>query len=180
MTQFRIFECAAFEALGRKTWISGPDNHQFAAFWQRCREDGTLALLEQLRGGAYGAQTGSVILGISRVERDPSIREFDYWIAIEKPASCPPSDLQTCTIPAGKWVAFECRGTAPEGIVQAEMYAFMEWLPASGCQHALAPEMEVYLPKRSAEDERIGEFWLPLADCPSSQENLRFLPGNHN
>jgi AraC family transcriptional regulator len=44
-------------------------------------------------------------------------------------------------------------------LVTAEIYAFSQWLPASGCVHALAPEMEVYPP---GQGEPYCEFWLPV------------------
>jgi AraC family transcriptional regulator len=34
----------------------------------------------------------------------------------------------------------------------------MEWLPNSGYEHALAPEMEVY----PSQGEEYCEFWLPI------------------
>ena len=46
--------------------------------------------------------------------------------------------------------------------MEAEIYAFTQWLPASGFSHALAPEMEVYLPTRENGDEGGCEFWLPI------------------
>ena len=44
-------------------------------------------------------------------------------------------------------------------IVTAEKFAFMEWLPNSGYEHALAPEMEVY---PASNGETYQEFWLPI------------------
>ena len=61
--------------------------------------------------------------------------------------------------PAGTWAVFECHGQPPMSIVQAEMFAFMEWLPNSGYEHALAPEMEVY---PADGEETYQEFWLPV------------------
>jgi len=52
----------------------------------------------------------------------------------------------------------------PESIVQAEMFAFMEWLPQSGYEHALAPEMEVY-PNQAANTANSG--------CPSRRKVKR-------
>jgi len=56
---------------------------------------------------------------------------------------------------------FECRGNVPASIVEAEIFAFTQWLPASGFVHAQAPEMEVYL-EGANEDDYICEFWLPV------------------
>ena len=154
----RIIERPAFEVIGKKTWISGQDNELFGRFWQQAREAGLFQTIEQISGFKPGMQTGAVTLGISCVEKDPQVRSFDYWIAIEKPANCPPHELESTTVAGAKWAVFECRGTIPDSIVEAEIYAFSEWLPKSGYRHARAPEMEVYLPQ----SEGYCEFWLPI------------------
>ena len=51
------------------------------------------------------------------------------------------------------------------GKQQSEIYAFTQWLPASGYAHANAPEMEVYLPGVSGA-EYVCEFWLPVMRMP--------------
>jgi AraC family transcriptional regulator len=161
MINFRIIERPTFDVIGQKTYISGPDNEQFGRFWQESQRNGLMGNFWQLRAGQVGAQTGGLTLGISCVEKDPSKREFFYMIAVEKPANCPPGlveGMETYTVPATRWAVFECRGKVPESIVKAEMFAFMEWLPKSGYEHALAPEMEVY---PNLGDEYC-EFWLPI------------------
>jgi AraC family transcriptional regulator len=162
MVPYHIITRPAFTVLGWKTWIAGQDNSLFGAFWERCRAEGLFGHFAQIGAGQPGAQTGGVTLGISRVERDPARREFDYMIAVERPQGAPVDGFEEYLVPACTWAAFECRGRVPESIVRAEMFAFMEWLPQSGYVHALAPEMEVYLPGGSS-DEVVSEFWLPLS-----------------
>jgi len=165
MTTYRIVERPAFEVIGRKTWIAGTEaNAAFGRFWDRCRAEGLFTAFERLQGFQPGPQTNGVSLGISRVERDPAKREFFYMIAIEKPESCPVLDnMETYRVPVAQWAVFECRGKVPESIVTAEMFAFMEWLPASDYVHANAPEMEVYLPESNGQSaENYCEFWLPI------------------
>jgi AraC family transcriptional regulator len=167
MVNFRILERPAFEVIGKKTWIGGQDNELFGHFWQECQSHGLLAVFGRLRAGRSGTQTNGLTLGISRVEQDPAKREFFYMIAIEKPENSPPDlleGMETYLVPATQWAVFECRGKVPMSIVQAEMFAFMEWLPKSGYEHALAPEMEVYTPG----ENDYCEFWLPIR--PKSTE----------
>jgi len=157
----RLVERPAFGVIGTKTWIGGQDNDLFGRFWARCRQDGVLALLERISGAQFGAQTGGFTLGISRVEQDPAKREFYYMIAVEVPegsATAVPDELEGYQVPASHWAVFECRGQAPESIVKSEIYAFTQWLPASGFVHAPAPEMEVY-PRHTGD---YCEFWLPI------------------
>jgi AraC family transcriptional regulator len=161
MVNYSIVERLSFEVVGKKTWIGGQDNELFGRFWQECQSNGLLNTFGRLRGEGRGPQTGGLTLGISRVEENPAKREFYYMIAIEKPGSCPSGlleGMETYRVPATQWAVFECRGHVPESIVQAEMFAFMEWLPNSGYEHALAPEMEVY----PNQGDEYCEFWLPI------------------
>ncbi len=162
----RIVSRPAFEIIGPKTWIGGQENEQFGRFWERCRANGsldTVQCIQQSSGWPAGPQTGGAVLGVSRVEADPFRRAFFYMIAVETPLNgLPPGvavkGMERFTIPATQWAVFECHGQMPDALVAAEMFAFLEWLPASGYQHALAPEMEVYLPT----SEMYCEFWLPI------------------
>ena len=161
MVPYRIIQRPSFFVAGRKIWISGQDNSLFGQFWEECREQGWLERLAQVNRGQPGAQTGGVNLGISRVESDPTRREFYYMIAAETAVSDLVNDLESYEVPASQWAAFTCRGKVPESIVEAEIFAFSQWLPGSDYEHAFAPEMEVYLPGVS-EDTYTCEFWLPI------------------
>jgi AraC family transcriptional regulator len=163
----RLVDCPSFIITGKGTWISEPDNSQFARFWEQSREAGWLDKLTKMRGSNPGLQTGGMILGVSRVENDPSIRSFNYMIAIEQPEEQRAVDreFESYAIPACRWAVFECWGPVPDSIVEAEMYAFMKWLPSSDYAHALAPEMEVYLPDQAGAPG--CEFWLPVLSSRS-------------
>ena len=156
----RILDRPAFAIAGLKTYISGPDNSQFAQFWERCQSNGLFPRFQALTGMNPGPQTGGATLGVSRVEKDPARRDFDYMIAVEVPIATPVEELEVYNVPACRWAVFGCRGCLPDALVEAEIYAFSQWLPSSGYKHAHAPEMEVYPP---AEDgDTTCEFWLPL------------------
>lgn len=164
MVEHRIVERPAFTVVGRKTWITGPDNDLFGRFWTQCREEGLFEVFGKLNSLRAGPETNGALLGISRVEDDPTRREFYYMIAVELPPDGAELDLEIYRVPASQWAVFECRGKAPDSIVSAEMYAFMEWLPVSGFEHANAPEMEVYPPG----PDTYCEFWLPIRKVRSS------------
>jgi AraC family transcriptional regulator len=165
MIPYRLVDLPAFEIAGKKTWIAGVgDNAAFGRFWDRCRSEGLFSVFESLTGLQPGAHTHGVTLGVSRVEKDPARREFYYMIAVEHPTSPTPDGLESFMVPASLWAVFECRGPLPDAIVKSEIYAFTQWLPASGYHHALAPEMEVYPPASGPDDEPYCEFWLPIVD----------------
>ncbi len=155
MVKIRIEDKPAFEVTGIKTWISKVED--FHNFWRKCNEDKTIATLKSLSNHTIGEITKSFIFGVSRVEDDPSYRDFYFYIATEY-AENNHTNFETFTIPASQWAIFESRGEVSSALFEAEMYAFKEWLPSSGYLHAKAPELEVY----PARDSQIVEFWLPI------------------
>jgi AraC family transcriptional regulator len=165
MTRYRIVRRPTFTVVGKKTWISGQDNSLFGQFWEQCAEEGLFEVFKQINGLQPGPQTRGVTLGVSCVEQDPAKREFYYLIATENPRDCTPAGLESYQVPASQWAVFECRGKVPDSIVQAEIYAFTEWLPASGYIHESAPEIEVYPPESDgSSDDNYCEFWLPIRE----------------
>lgn len=162
MIKYRVIEKPTFDVIGKKTWISGQDNDLFGRFWVQCQEERLFDLFERLSGNRPGLQTGSSVLGVSCVEKDPASRAFHYMIAIEKPERLP-EELEIYHVPASRWAVFECVGKVPEAIVKSEIYAFTEWLPSSEYEHAKAPEMEVYFSGNDGRSEdSYCEFWLPI------------------
>lgn len=159
MVPYRLVTRPAFRVVGKQTWIGDQDNDLFGRFWQQCRDEGLFQTFERLASFLPGAVTNGVTLGISHVEENPAVRQFFYQVAVEYPSGEIPEGLQAFIVPASQWAVFECHGPVPDAIVEAEMFAFMQWLPASGFQHALAPEMEVY-PPQTGQD--YAEFWLPI------------------
>ena len=160
MVSVRTEKLPAFTVAGRKTWISGQDNAQFAAFWAESEQNGLLKRLDALQKPLAERQTKCRFLGISRVENDPNNRAFDFYIAVECDET--PDDLEAFAVPAGEWAVFTNVGQLPLSLVESEIYAMTVWLPASPYRHALAPEMEGYPPVISPEGT-VTEFWLPLS-----------------
>lgn len=158
MIELRIEDKPAFRVAGRRTWISGQDNEQFGRFWAESMQNGLIDELNRLTENQPGAVTEAHVFGVSRVEEDPNDRAFYFYIAAETPESDTPAGLDQFDVPAAKWAIFSNRGELPMSLIEAEMYAFMEWLPSSGYRHANAPELEVY-PSR---DSAFVEFWLPI------------------
>ena len=75
----RMVEHEAFKVCGKKAWISGQDNSQFAKFWDEAHASG---MVQELKNATNPAEniTKSDILGVSCVEKDPNNRAFDFYI----------------------------------------------------------------------------------------------------
>ena len=152
MVKVRLEQKPAFVVTGVRTWISRVED--FFIFWDRCHDDGTVSTLKAL-GNASCEVTRSSIFGVSRVEKDPQNRDFYFYIATEGKHDHS-SNFDSFTIPSSLWAIFQSTGEVRKALFEAEMHAFKEWLPASGYEHAFAPELEVY-----PEDSTV-EFWLPV------------------
>lgn len=150
----RIEDHKSFKVCGKKVWIGGQDNSQFEKFWSEAHKSGMVQELKEATNPAKNV-TKSDVLGVSCVEKDPNNRAFDFYIASECGGL---EGYEEYVVPTGTWAIFRGKGKLPMSLVNAEMYAFMEWLPKSGYEHALAPELEVYL---AGESDTV-EFWLPI------------------
>lgn len=157
MINVRIEEKSEFLVAGRKIWISGQDNEQFGEFWRVANENGLVSSLRKLSKNSPGKNTNSCVFGVSCVEKDPNNRAFNFFIATEINNNNI-DDLEIYLIPSAKWVIFSNHGELPMSLIEAKIYAFREWLPTSGYQHAYAPELEVY----PVHDNTLVEFWLPI------------------
>lgn len=158
MVKVEIREVNEFEVTGKKCFITGQDNSQFEVFWDLMHKTGDVKALKDNSTDPKTNNTNSKIMGISRVENDPNNRAFDFYIASE---GKPLEGFETFMVPKCTWAIFNA--TAPYKInqlVDAEMYAFMEWLPNSKYKHAMAPEIEVYPFKEG----NPVEFWLPIVE----------------
>lgn len=155
MIKHRIENVPSFTVSGVKTRISGQNNEEFAEFWNRCDRDGTSEILKALSTDPKMNQTHSRIMGVSRVEKDPADRAFDFYIASETDGN---NGLESFRIDGGEWAVFEGDGCDPAALIRAEMEAFLNWLPDSGYIHDDRPEIEVY-----PDDTGIYvEFWMPV------------------
>lgn len=167
MVEVRFEDLPSFIIIGKKIWISGQENEIFGEFWQHSNENGLVEELKDINRDHSKPILNSTVFGVSCVEKDPSLRSFSFFIATE--ADSPDNilakhpDLEIHTIPACQWAVFSNEGTLPLSLVDAEMYAFTDWLPSSPYLHAYAPEMELYPPNPTLNSLMdYVEFWLPI------------------
>lgn len=157
MVTVEIKELEEFRVCGKKCYISGQDNEQFAEFWKELNENGTVEELKRNSISPLTNHTKSAIMGISRVENDPKNRAFDFYIASECESL---NGFDSFVVPASKWAIFKTEGDVSiSALIDSEMFAFMKWLPSSIYEHALAPEIEVY-----PFDNGPVQFWLPIVE----------------
>ncbi len=162
MVEMRIEKKPSFKIVGRKVWISGTDNELFGQFWDESNKNGLVERLKSLRKN--DAILDSTVFGVSCVEKDPNNRSFYFFIATESDICPKEMELEEYEVQASEWAVFRNRGELPDALIEAEMYAFMEWLPNSNYVHADIPEMELYPPYNDSINGVIVEFWLPIRE----------------
>lgn len=154
---YRMVERKEYEVIGKLIKVSCKDGENFRRvpeFWRECYKDGTV---EKLCPGA--GDKG--LLGIC-MDMELEKEQMSYMIAVENNGSIMDGSFTTRTIPAATWAVFTSVGPLPGAIQKVWERIFQEWLPATGYEHADAPELEVYpLGNTMAEDYRC-EVWIPV------------------
>ena len=98
------------------------------------------------------------ILGIT-VYKNPS--EIYYYIAAatDKPV---PDGMFECEIPAATWAVFESNGYFKESVQTIFKRFLTEWLPFSGYEYAMLPDIEVYPTNDNSVKRGHSEVWIAV------------------
>jgi AraC family transcriptional regulator len=154
---YRIVDKEAFKVVGVSkgvTTVDGKNLEIIPGFWDECYDKGICKRLSDM-AGSMG------MLGICmdfEYEKDM----FNYVIAVEKQGTAVPEGLVEKEIPAATWAIFESVGPMPDSIQKVWSRIFSEWFPATGYEHADAPEMEVYPAGDASRDDYKCEVWIPV------------------
>lgn len=154
---YKIVDKEAFRIVGKGIRVStknGENYKRIPRFWEESHHNGFSNKLSK-SAGALG------LLGIC-TEFDSEQEEFTYLIAIEKNSHINGEELVEQEIPASTWAVFESIGPMPDAIQKVWSRIFSEWFPATGYEHADAPELEVYLPGNPDDENYKCEVWIPV------------------
>lgn len=154
---YRIVEREAFKIIGKSKRVTTADGKNFEIiprFWEESNNNGLCDQLCKLAGGLG-------LLGVC-MDFDHEEEVLTYMIAVEKPQEEVPGGLIEKEIPAATWAIFESVGPMPNAIQEIWERIFSEWFPATGYEHANAPELEVYLPGNPNDDNYKCEVWIPI------------------
>jgi AraC family transcriptional regulator len=154
---YKIIEKESFNVVGRQRKISmagGENFKQVPAFWHDCMADGSYEWISSEAGE----------LGVSCISKDFDKHkdEFIYMIGIREFKGTLPQGYSATEIPAMTWAVFESVGALPEATHSLLRRIFTEWMPATGYQHACAPEMEVYPKGDLYSPDYKCEIWIPV------------------
>lgn len=151
----RMEEREGFTLIGVKeftTMKNGENFQNIPKMWEKLPEQ----TLRQICAMSDSEPSG--VLGVCADMYDDG---FDYWIAAASSKPCP-AEFGRLNVPACKWAIFEVEGPIPGAIQEAFVNIFSEWLPASGYEHAAAPEIERYFPGDMFSPSYKSEIWIPV------------------
>jgi len=154
---YKIIDKESFVVVGKECRISMADGENFKQvpkFWNDCMEDGSCKWISP-KAGELG------VLGVCK-DFDKDKDEFTYMIGVEEIKETLPQGYVSTTIPAATWAVFESVGALPEALHDLLRRIFAEWMPATGYQHACAPELEVYPEGDIHSPDYKCEIWIPV------------------
>lgn len=156
---YKLIEKPSFTLVGKGIQVStenGENQIEIPKFWDRSNQDGLVERLCQLKN--MTELTGACIMPSS----DPASRFFTYAIAAIADPPESGSDLETWTVPAHTWAVFDSVGPMPDAIQDVWKRIFSEWFPATGFEHADAPELEVYPEGDPNAADYVCQVWIPI------------------
>lgn len=119
--------------------------------WEEVSKDGTV---EKLCAHMDENQKG--VLGVSICKEG---EEWRYMIGVvAKDGEIP--GMTAYEIPARTWAVFPGKGVCPQAIQELERRIFTEWLPSSGYEYDMGPDVEWYHSPNPQEAD--FEVWVPV------------------
>lgn len=149
--EYRIVEKEAFNVVGKTAKLICQSDSRLQ-FWQKCRQDATLAKLDQYK-------MNESLLGITMNFGEEN---FQYTIGKIESDDLQDEGFSVIPIPAATWAIFTSIGPLPHAIQSLFVQIYQEWFPATGYEHSGAAEIEYYLPGSSAAENYRCEVWIPV------------------
>ena len=122
-------------------------------FWGKAFEENKfLEICKLSNGNPQG------VLGITAY-KNPN--EIYYYIAAASDMPVP-IGMYEYEIPAATWVVFECNGRFKESVQTIFKRFLTEWLPFSGYEYAMLPDIEVYPISDNQIQQGRSEVWIAV------------------
>ena len=152
---YRIEEKPTFTVVGVKERFSYVDNlgASVGAMWGNMPKE----TMEQI-GGLSDTSPFGLVGAYSEMYDDNTT---DYYIGTITTKPCP-ENLIKLEIPAQTWAIFEITGPLPTAMKDIWGRIFSEWFPATGYEHAKAPEIEWYSNGDMGSATYQSEIWIPV------------------
>ncbi|MGI6007715.1 MAG: AraC family transcriptional regulator [Ruminococcus sp.] len=152
--EYRLESKEAFTVVGFRYPLTDRLEENFKIvpdMWKKFSTDGSMEKLLPLMSREWKG-----VFGISTCMPD---MEWSYGIAVASPAE-PADRMERWQIPVRTWAVFSGEGCCPQAIQELERRIFTEWLPASGYEYDLGPDLEFY--KKPDPSQAEFEVWVPV------------------
>lgn len=153
---YKIVKKEEMHIIGFKKWFSTENDSQMTEIpkmWD--------AVTDEMKRRITGLSNNEGVVGLCA---DMYEGGFDYWIGCMSDKECP-DDLEEMTIPATYWAVFEVIGSMrplPNAMQDIWKRIYSEWLPNSGYEHAMLPEIEYYSAGDMMAEDYRSEIWIPV------------------
>lgn len=153
---YRILKKEQMHIIGFKKWFSTENDSQMTEIpkmWD--------SITEEMKTRITGLSNNHGVVGLCADMYDGG---FDYWIGCMSDRECP-EDLEEMVIPATSWAVFEIIGPMrplPNAMQDIWKRIYSEWLPNSGYEHAMLPEIEYYHAGDMMAPDYKSEIWIPV------------------
>lgn len=154
---YRIVNKPAFMVTGKTLEVTtkeGENQRQIPQFWQESNTNGTSDRISSI-------DRCKDLIGLC-LDIEHGKEEFTYMIAVENVSGVTPEEFESRMIPEATWAVFTSVGPMPGAIQDVWRRIYSEWFPATGYEHAVGPEMEVYPPGNVMADDYKCEVWVPI------------------
>jgi AraC family transcriptional regulator len=158
---WRIEEREAFEVFGIERIFKNKESDKVPDFWTELKNNGEYDRLYKAAGtkrGEDGKHCINAVCGYS----EPGDDSFPYMICALKKVDSETSDFRVAQIPKTTWTVFRSKKSDYMGTEIPELFrrAYSEWLPSSGYDKAIGPDMEIYF--TDADGKFFEEVWIPV------------------
>ncbi|MDR2606424.1 MAG: AraC family transcriptional regulator [Oscillospiraceae bacterium] len=157
---WRIEKLEAFEVFGVERIFGNDESDKVPGFWSELKATGEYERLFQAAGakrGEGGKHCINALCGYSEPDGDV----FPYMVCALKKADSDSTGFKTAQVPAATWAVFRA-DSSYDGAEIPNLFsrAHSEWLPSSGYNKAIGPDMEIYY--TTEDGKHFEEVWIPV------------------
>ncbi|GHU36889.1 putative HTH-type transcriptional regulator YdeE [Clostridia bacterium] len=158
---WRIEEREAFEVFGIERMYKNDETELVPELWTETKQNGEQEKLFAATGEIM-PQSGEMPLKGICGYCEPGDHIFPYMIGAFLTKKCKTESYKIFKIPKATWAVFRSESLPHFGIAIPELFnrAYSEWLPSSGYEKAIGPDMEIY--KLDENGKSYEEVWIPV------------------
>ena len=166
---WRIEEKESFEVFGIEKIFDNDETGKVPHFWDECHQNGSYERLFDAAGGVrksgghgYPREDGSCVVNAVCGYCEPGDNSFPYMICAMKDSDSITDGFKIAQIPKTTWAVFRSDKSDYAGLEIPVLFnwAYSEWLPSSGYDKAVGPDMEIYY--TAPDGKHFEEVWIPV------------------